>query len=612
MASENIFVTWHYTTHGTAFLKHILSAFNQKYKADEYIADKEINLDSLNQEKLAVQFDFPQKVNKGFLFDKVYYVTTDQTHFDHLSTRRFKYRENVLKDAEIKKLGLLKIWEKIIAKEKHIRNENPNLLFRRSLEEELAFVKENFDSKLYQSFEKEFWREIHHYNIKDQIKWFTEKSNAKDFYAERFEEVPISGIENLRDVASIVQNLVLSIDHLKKKHPQANWYFCVSLGSNETQTAWYILSEAQRLPINTHFIQSYDKKTTSDKTRFFDFFIKETPPRQISILKEQLSLKIAESNKSEARQFAQQKLKIYTKMGFSILLLGERGTGKSRLAETATTKGNSFVPANCASFADDTMAESELFGYVKGAFTGADTDKLGLIAEANGGILFLDEIHLLSKKVQGKLMTAFQTDENNKLTIRRLGSNLKEKVECQLILASNKSISELQDILLPDFYDRIVQLVINIPPLRESTKDIYHDWKIVWNNLNIGVPPTYNSSFKEWLSKQPLNGNFRDLQKIAIYYNAYQQFNATIRENIPQKNAFDYAKSEFQKYHGKSVQTNPLDLKIGLKQLITDYKKYLAIKAIEHFGSAKKAEDYYKKNGDGTTERSLYKWKNGK
>jgi transcriptional regulator with AAA-type ATPase domain len=453
---------------------------------------------------------------------------------------------------------------------------------------------------------------MHHYSIKDQIKWFTEKSNAKDLYANRFEEVPINGIESLRNVASIVQNLVFNIDRLKKKHPQANWYFCVSLGSNETQTAWYILSEAQRLPINTHFIQSYDIKTAAENTRFYGFFIKEIPPRQINILKEQLKLKIAESTESEARNLAQQKLKIYTKMGFSILLLGERGTGKSRLAKTATTEGYPFVPANCASFADDTMAESDLFGYVKGAFTGADKDKRGLILEANKGILFLDEIHELSIRVQGKLMKAFQTDENNLLNIRRLGSTKEEQVECQLILASNKSVSELQKLLLPDFYDRIVQLVIKIPPLRESQRDIYQDWKIAWNELKIGDPPKYNLAFKDWLSNQPLNGNFRDLQKIAIYYHAYQQFDTTIKKSIPQKSAFEYAKYEFQKYHSKNIPTNMLNLELDLRQLITNYKRDLAIKVIAHFGSAKKAAEYYQTKGNGTTARSLYKWKNGK
>ncbi|MFK7797430.1 MAG: sigma-54-dependent transcriptional regulator [Aureispira sp.] len=416
----------------------------------------------------------------------------------------------------------------------------------------------------------------------------------------------------MRDVESIVQNLVLKIDHLKKKHLHANWYFCVSLGSNETQTAWYILSEAKRLPTNTHFLQIYDRKIASEKKRFYDFFIKETSPQQINALKEQLSLKIAESTKSDSRIIAQQKLETFTQLGFSILLLGERGTGKSRLAETTKTQGYPFIAANCASFANDTMAESELFGYTKGAFTDAKSDKLGLIAEANNGLLFLDEIHMLSKSVQGKLMKAFQTDEHNRFHIRRLGSPEEEPIECRLIFASNKSISELQQCLLPDFYDRIVQLVIEIPPLRESREDIYQDWKGVWNNLKIGDPPKDNSAFKNWLINQPLLGNFRDLQKIAIHYHAYQQLSDKIKNTIAQKNGFEYAKSEFLKYHGKNIEDNKFDSSKSLNKLISDYKRQLALWAIDYFGSAKKAEEHYTKMGDKITERSIYKWKNGK
>jgi len=521
---ENIFVSWHYTTHGIAWLKHILSAFNREFSNNENLSNHKIDLDQLDQENLALYFDTNSSAKDRFVFDKVYYVTTDQEHFDFISSRRFRYRENILKDYELKKLKLDKVWGKILNKEKVIREENPRQLFNPSIKDEFEFVKKEFDKRTYDSFVKEYWREIHHYSLAEQIKWFTEISNAKDIYSDKFEPIHVSAIENLRDVESVVQNLVLQIDEIKKKHLHANWYFCVSLGSNETQTAWYILSEAKRLPANTHFLQIYDKKTASEKVRFHKFFIKETPPQQINVLKEQLSLKIAESTKSDSRILAQQKLKTYKELGFSILLLGERGTGKSRLAETAKTQGYPFVAANCASFADDTMAESELFGYVKGAFTDAKNDKLGLIAEANDGLLFLDEIHMLSISVQGKLMKAFQTDENNKFHIRRLGSTVEEAIECRLIFASNKSVSELQKCLLPDFYDRIVQLVIEIPPLRESRKDIYQDWKVVWGNLKIGKPPKYNLAFRNWLMHQPLLGNFRDLQKIAIYYHAYQEF----------------------------------------------------------------------------------------
>lgn len=609
---ENIFVSWHYTTHGIAWLKHILSAFNEKFNNNENLTNKKINLEKLNQEHLAPHFDNPLSVKKGFVFDKVYYVTTKQKHFDLLSSRRFRYRENILKDFEIKKMNLDRVWEKILHREKALYPKNANELFNANIDGEFKFVEQKFDTEIYQNFKKEYWRGIHHYSVSEQIKWFAEKSNAKDIYANKFKEVPVNSIQDLRDVESIAQNLVLKIDDLKKKHLHANWYFCISLGSNETQTAWYILSEAQRLPPNTHFLQIYDRKANSEKKRFHDFFIKETSPQQINALKEQLNLTIAESTKSDSRIVAQQKLATFTQLGFSILLLGERGTGKSRLAETTKTQDYPFIAANCASFADDTMAESELFGYKKGAFTDAKSDKLGLIAEANNGLLFLDEIHTLSKRVQGKLMKAFQTDEHNKFHIRRLGSTVEEPIECRLIFASNKSIAELQQCLLPDFYDRIIQLVIEIPPLRESRKDIYEDWKVVWNNLKIGDPPKYNSAFKNWLINQPLRGNFRDLQKIAIHYHAYQQFPNQIKNTIPQKDGFEYAKSEFLKYHGKNIDDNKFDPSKSLNALISDYKRQLALWAIDYFGSAKKAEAYYTNRGDKITERSIYKWKNGK
>jgi transcriptional regulator with AAA-type ATPase domain len=584
---ENIFVSWHYTAHGIAWLKHILSVFNNKFYNNTNISDIKINLERLNQENLAPHFDNSNAVKKGFVFDKVYYVTTAQKHFDALSSRRFRYRENILKDFQVKKMNLDEVWKKILDREKKLSPKNDRTLFNANIEDEFKFVKQAFDTKTYQNFRKEYWREIHHYSVDEQIKWFTEISNAKDIYANKFEEVPVHSIKDLRDVASIAQNLAPAIDRLKKKHLHANWYFCVSLGSNETQTAWYILSEAKRLPSNSHFLQIYDIKAASEKKRFHDFFIKETSPQQINALKEQLSLKISDTPQSDTRIMAQQKLKTFTELGFSILLLGERGTGKSRLAETTKTQGVPFVAANCASFANDTMAESELFGYTKGAFTDAKADKLGLIAKANNGMLFLDEIHMLSKSVQGKLMKAFQTDEHNKFHIRRLGSTVEEPIECRLIFASNKTIPELQQCLLPDFYDRIVQLVIEIPPLRESREDIYQDWKVVWKNLKIGDPPKYNSAFKNWLIHQPLWGNFRDLQKIAIHYHTYQQLPDTIKNTIPQKDGFEYAKSEFLKYHGKNVEENKFDSSKSLNELIADYKRQLALWAIAHFGSAK-------------------------
>jgi transcriptional regulator with AAA-type ATPase domain len=79
--------------------------------------------------------------------------------------------------------------------------------------------------------------------------------------------------------------------------------------------------------------------------------------------------------------------------------------------------------------------------------------------------LIVDEIHHLSKLVREKLMKALRTDKNNKMSIRRIGSNNEKKVELKIIFATNKSIAELKNDLLPEFYDRIVQYVVNISPL---------------------------------------------------------------------------------------------------------------------------------------------------
>ena len=118
-------------------------------------------------------------------------------------------------------------------------------------------------------------------------------------------------------------------------------------------------------------------------------------------------------------------------------------------------------------------------------------------------------------------MKTLQTDEENRMSIRRLGDTKEIKISCRLIFATNRTIAELKKDLLPDFYDRIVQHVITIPALRETEEDRVDDWKKIWNNLKFkGNPPvpTDNNLIK-WLKSLQLYGNYRDLQKIAIYYN---------------------------------------------------------------------------------------------
>ena len=303
----------------------------------------------------------------------------------------------------------------------------------------------------------------------------------------------------------------------------------------------------------------------------------------------------------------------YLESGFAILILGERGTGKSRLIEKH--EGSRTVKeANCASFPDDIMAESDLFGYIKGAFTGATTDKAGLIKEAENGILFLDEIHNLSKQVQAKLMTAFRTNENNELSIRRVGSADSEKVkDVRLVFASNRSIEQLRKSLLPDFYDRIVQHVIELPPLRETTEYFELNWETVWKELKFPSPAPKEAGLMSWLKKLKLWGNFRDLQKIAMYYHVFQCFDKDTRSLIGHNTPLAFAKAQFQKYgssESNESESNEKELFLQgktSKEIEAAFHSFLEEWAIKHYGSRKQAAEKLD-----VTEKTLNNWRNNK
>jgi DNA-binding NtrC family response regulator len=156
----------------------------------------------------------------------------------------------------------------------------------------------------------------------------------------------------------------------------------------------------------------------------------------------------------------------------SVLITGESGTGKELVAKSihfnSPRAGRPFVPINCAAI-PDTLLESELFGYKRGAFTDARADRPGIFLEADGGTIFLDEIAELSPALQAKLLRALQERE-----IRPLGAARPERVDVRVVAATNKDLETrlANGAFRQDLYYRLNVIHIHLPALRERTEDL--------------------------------------------------------------------------------------------------------------------------------------------
>ncbi|PMP64516.1 MAG: Fis family transcriptional regulator [Caldimicrobium thiodismutans] len=197
--------------------------------------------------------------------------------------------------------------------------------------------------------------------------------------------------------------------------------------------------------------------------------------REVEILKYQLSQKITGDlffGTSPQMQEILKLLERITPTKSTVLILGESGTGKGVLAEfihyNSPRKDKPFISINCSAI-PETLLESELFGYKKGAFTGAVSDKKGLIELANEGTLFLDEIGDMPLNLQAKILKFLEFGE-----FIPLGDTVKKQVDVRVIAATNKDLEALikEGKFREDLYYRLNVIEIKIPPLRERKEDI--------------------------------------------------------------------------------------------------------------------------------------------
>jgi DNA-binding NtrC family response regulator len=220
---------------------------------------------------------------------------------------------------------------------------------------------------------------------------------------------------------------------------------------------------------------------------------------------------------SNAMQKLYQTIQSVADSNTTVVLRGESGTGKELIAQAIVQIGNRadkpFICLNCSAL-PDTLMESELFGYEKGAFTGADSAKPGLIESAHTGTLFLDEITTLTPNLQSKLLRALQEH-----SVQRLGARSVRKIDFRLICATNEDLEEIvrQGRFREDLYYRINVVPIFVPPLREREGDLPlladHFLRIFCAAAKKPVKNMQNDVM-EILEDYPWPGNVRELENV--------------------------------------------------------------------------------------------------
>ncbi|MCJ7593800.1 MAG: sigma-54 dependent transcriptional regulator, partial [Desulfobacterales bacterium] len=220
---------------------------------------------------------------------------------------------------------------------------------------------------------------------------------------------------------------------------------------------------------------------------------------------------------SPAVQELKSKIKRVARTDSTVLITGESGTGKDLFAraihEISPRARNDFVPVDCSVLVES-LVESELFGYVKGAFTGADGNKAGLFEIANQGTFFFDEVSNLSYNIQCKLLRVIQERE-----FRKVGSQQPQKLDIRILCASNRDLIKAVEkgTFRNDLYYRINVVPIHLPPLRERSEDIplllehfLKQYNVTCNREVRG----FSDEAVDMLISYPWPGNVRELQHL--------------------------------------------------------------------------------------------------
>ena len=253
----------------------------------------------------------------------------------------------------------------------------------------------------------------------------------------------------------------------------------------------------------------------------------------------------------------------------SVFIQGDNGTGKELVAKAvhfySNRKDKMFLAVNCSAF-NDNLLDSELFGHVKGAFTGAIKDKKGVFEEANGGTLFLDEIGDTSLSMQVKLLRVLQEG-----TFLPVGATVPRKTDVRIIAATNKPIKEMMERgeFREDLYYRINVINVNLPSLRDRAEDIpiLMDFFLQKKCQEAGLPlKQFSKKCLEKMLDYAWPGNVRELQNEVERLVVLAGVEKMITPDLLSNRILDYSSTSTPQIDGFGVNTNG-SLKVAMEEL---------------------------------------------
>ncbi len=324
---------------------------------------------------------------------------------------------------------------------------------------------------------------------------------------------------------SILNALRQAYSDLEKKMDDVDFSIVVSSGTSQMQTCWLLLVASGE--IRADLIQIREgKHVTKDRSLVTEInpWSQEFPDIQKKQLKlvdipeltdQEVEAAIRESGIVGTHPKLMDALQIGARStlyhAVPVLILGERGTGKELVADyihkISKRRDKKMIPFHCGAIVE-TLAESTLFGYKRGSFTGANDDRDGLFDAADGGTLFLDEIGEMPINIQAKLLRVLQNSE-----ITPIGETMPHRVNVRLITATNQNLKD-EEKFRQDLYDRISKIIVNLPPLRVRRSDIpalaIHFLE-EFNNINHTKKKLSPKTLSE-IIHYPWKGNIRELQ----------------------------------------------------------------------------------------------------